>query len=121
MEHTSSGLSDLLASLPEPVHTAYRPFFKRGPSLLDLAPTEASPADYTCNCEHGSLLTEFQLRSIAALPNRWYAKHGMPNEFDCIFEAHREFFKLLDGKLRSIFPHGIKSTAEFRKAVEGLV
>jgi hypothetical protein len=122
METKLSGLNELLATLPEPKHSAHRTYFAGfRSSKRDVVPTDPTPADFSCQCEHGATLTEFQFRSLAVLPNRWYAKHSVPTAFDCIFETHPTFFKLLDGKLRTIFPGGITSSDAFRKAVEGLV
>ena len=115
-----SGLDDLLASLPGTPKPASKRM-RKTPFAEDLKLTQADPDDLCEKCEHGHSVTMFQLRAIALLPNRWYAKHSARSESSCIYAEQPVFFNTLDGKLRTLFGKTFPTTNVLKNAIERLV
>ena len=114
METLSSILDSLAAT---PTKSASRTIASK------ITPVYALPHHFTLQCEcSGKPITEFEFRALAALSNKWFAKHCTQcDSRECIFIKNHKFFADLDGKLRAMFGETMPDRDAFVLAVQRLV
>lgn len=114
---TKTSLSEILDSLAAaPTKHAARTISRT------ITPTYALPHHYTHFCACDRDLTEFEFRSLAALPNKWFVKpHLTASVTECVFAKNQKFFADLDGKLRTLFGETSPTRDAFVLAVLKLV